>query len=96
MIGVWDRDERCKMQHGITSEHRRSDAMRIANVAGEDFELTPYSRVALVEPAPGTEGVVEHESANIEAFENETLGDMRAYEPVRSGDQNSFHTASVE
>ena len=76
VIRVWDGDQRGEMQNAIATLHRLLHTKRITDVACEDVEPSLYVGGTLVEPSPGIEGVVEHESADVVAGSNQRFGEV--------------------
>src|SRR5687768_9708907 len=84
------------MQHGIAPRHGVEHAVRVADVAGDDFELSSHVGVRVVEPAPRVERVVQDERTDVISRANERLSQVRSYEPVGAGYQYAFHSNLVE
>lgn len=88
VVRIGDGDERGQVEDGVAVGHGSAHPMGVADVAGEDLEVTAHVRGAVVEPAPGIEGVVEHESLDLVAGAHQGLGEVGADEAVGAGDEN--------
>jgi hypothetical protein len=60
--------------------------MWITDVAGEYLELTFNVWTAMIQPAKGIEGVVEHEGTHLIALTNQGFGEMGTNETIGTGD----------
>lgn len=78
------------MQNRITTLHGLLDAVGVANIAREDFELTLYIIRTLIQPTPGIPGVVESEGANLVTPANQLFGQMRADEAICTSDEDGW------
>ena len=101
MIGKRNRDQRRQVHHVGASGGRRDHEVRIADVAGDDFHRFHDVGGNGIEPAPGVEGVVEHDRLDVRARADQFLDDMRADESVAAGDEYAgvlqiFHAGPQE
>ena len=75
-----------QVHHDIAAFHRRLHPMGVADVARKDIEMPLHIGRAVVEPAPGVKGVVQHKRAHNVALANQCLGQVRAGETVCASD----------
>ena len=52
MIGKWNADQRCQMEHDLAAFHGGFDAIGISNVAGKNFNTIQSFPGQGIEPAP--------------------------------------------
>lgn len=87
VIGIGNGNQGGKVQYDIAAFHRRVNTVRIADVAGEHFELSYDIRRSVIQPAPRVERVVKHEGAHLVALAHERLDQVRPDEAVGPGHQ---------
>ena len=61
----------------------------IAHVPEHDLDLAQDRGLQRLEPAPRSEGIVQHECANRRAAPHQRLHDVRADESFGAGDENA-------
>ena len=68
--------------------------MGIANIAGDNFDRIEGFSGGIVEPAPGTGGIIFNESTDFDAIGGEPLDQMGADKTTGTSNKNLGHIAS--
>ena len=85
VVRVWNRDQGGEVIDHEASLNSLLDAVGIADVIGEDFQVLFDVIVTVVQPAPRVKGVVKNEDTNVMPRPYEGLCQMGTNESISSG-----------
>ena len=82
MVGIGNGDKGCQMQHRVAAFHGLLYAVWIPDVPRENLAMRLDVGCAVIEPPPGSEGVVKHKRTDRIALADQRLGEVRPYKTI--------------
>ena len=89
-VGIRYSDQRREVENGIACPDGVVDHAGIANVAHQYFKPIADVRAAMIQPAPGVEGIVVHQCPDLMSGTNEEFAQVGTDKSIGAGDQNFF------